>query len=561
MGTDLQIVIPMSGFGERFRRAGYAVPKPLIEIDGKPIIAHVIDMFPGEHDFIFICNQDHLSDPSYRMSDILEKYCPTGKIVGIAPHKLGPIHAVRQVEHLIDSARPVIVNYCDFTCYWDWHHFKAFVASTGCDGALPAYKGFHPHTLGSTNYAYMRETGGWVEDIQEKQPYTNNRMEEYASSGTYYFASGGLMSEMLRKTMEQNIHVGGEYYVSLAYKPLLAEGKTVAVYPLQHFMQWGTPDDVAEYNGWSSAFRRLGTPAPAMPAPSGALVIPMAGLGQRFANEGYTVTKPLIPVSGRSMVAQATHDLPAAQHHVFVLRSDMPGFETVTAELRQLYPDAIIDTIPAVTEGQACTALIGLDSLERALAGAEAGPVTFGACDNGQLYDANALHLLSERPDVDVIVWGARGLANAVRHPQMFGWIAAQDGCIERISVKQPLENPATDPIVIGTFTFRRAADARKVIERLIARDGRVNGEFYLDSCVNDALELGMNCQLFEVDNLLSWGTPNDLRSFEYWQSCFHKWSGHPYRLERDGRIPVAAVPELEQRYRALRPELPGKHP
>ena len=52
----MQIVIPMSGFGERFRRAGYTVPKPLIKIDGKPIIEHVIDMFPGETNFIFICN-------------------------------------------------------------------------------------------------------------------------------------------------------------------------------------------------------------------------------------------------------------------------------------------------------------------------------------------------------------------------------------------------------------------------------------------------------------------------------------------------------------------------
>lgn len=557
-GAVLQIVIPMSGFGERFRRAGYAVPKPLIEIDGKPIIAHVIDMFPGEHDFIFICNQDHLSTPEYRMEEILRRYCPTGRIVGVAPHKLGPIHAVRQVEHMLDPQRPVVVNYCDFTCYWNWDHFKDFVASTGCAGALPAYKGFHPHTLGSTNYAYMRETDGWVEDIQEKQPYTNNRMEEFASSGTYYFASAGLMSDMFRKTMEQDINVGGEYYVSLAYKPLLAAGLPVAVYPLQHFMQWGTPDDVAEYEGWSSAFRQLAQDAGVTPAPAGSLVVPMAGLGQRFANEGYTVTKPLIPVSGRSMVAQATHDLPPALHHVFVLRTDMPGFEQVSDELRQLFPGAHIETVAAVTEGQACTALLGLDALEREAGGAELGPVTFGACDNGQLYDLAALRALALQPDVDVIVWGARGLANAVRHPQMFGWIEADDGRIRNISVKQPLSNPAADPIVIGTFTFRRASDVRRVVERLIARDGRVNGEFYLDSCINDAIAMGMNCQLFEVDHLLSWGTPNDLRTFEYWQSCFHKWDSHPYRLAADGRIPAAALPELERRYHAILPQPPG---
>lgn len=219
----MQIIIPMSGFGERFRRAGYKVPKPLIEIDGKPIIGHVIDMFPGEHDFLFICNTDHLACAEYRMEKILWEHCPTGRVIGIPPHKLGPIHAVRQVEHLIDPDQPVVVNYCDFTCYWDWPHFKQFVAQTGCDGAIPAYKGFHPHTLGSTNYAYMREKGGWLLDIQEKQPYTNNRMEEYASSGTYYFSSGRLMSDALRRTMEQDLNVGGEYYVSLAYKPLLQD--------------------------------------------------------------------------------------------------------------------------------------------------------------------------------------------------------------------------------------------------------------------------------------------------------------------------------------------------
>ena len=44
----MQIVIPMSGFGERFRRAGYTVPKPLVRIEGKTIIEHVVDMFPGD---------------------------------------------------------------------------------------------------------------------------------------------------------------------------------------------------------------------------------------------------------------------------------------------------------------------------------------------------------------------------------------------------------------------------------------------------------------------------------------------------------------------------------
>lgn len=551
----MQIIVPMSGFGERFRRAGYTVPKPLIEIDGKPIIAHVIDMFPGEHDFLFICNNDHLANADYRMMEILKHYCPTGRIVGIPPHKLGPIHAVRLVEQMIDPSRPVVVNYCDFTCYWDWNHFKELVASSQCDGAIPAYKGFHPHTLGSTNYAYLREEAGWVLDIQEKQPYTDNRMQEYASSGTYYFASGKIMSDAFRATMGQEINVGGEFYVSLAYKPLLAEHRPVAVYPLQHFMQWGTPEDVAEYNGWSSAFRQLAEPQLQVPAAIGSVVVPMAGLGQRFVNEDYTVTKPLIPVSGKPMVVQAVNDLPPANHYAFVLRSDMPGNEEITNKLKSTYTNTVIETIATVTEGQACTALIGLDALAQKL-GAAPGPITFGACDNGALYDHSAFRALAENPEVDIIVWGARGHANAIRHPQMYGWIDAVNGVIHRISVKTPLASPATDPIVLGTFTFRRAEDFRKVVDHLIARNGRVNGEFYIDSCINDAIEMGLQCRLFEVDSFLSWGTPNDLRTFEYWQSCFHKWKSHPYRLESDSRVSAGAREALEGRYLATTPDL-----
>ena len=552
----MQIVIPMSGFGERFRLAGYSVPKPLIEIEGKPLIAHVIDMFPGEKDFIFICNQDHLANPDFCMKKIIKKYCPTGRIVGIGAHKLGPIHAIRQIEHLLKPNKPVLVNYCDFTCYWDWQHFKWFVRESFCAGVIPAYRGFHPHSLGNTNYAYIRESMGWVADIKEKQPFTSNRIEEYASSGSYYFASAQLMSQAFLETIKQNLNVNGEYYVSLSYKALLANNQPVAVYPLQHFMQWGTPEDVAEYNYWSKVFKQLIELVNSEIRPKGTLIMPMAGFGKRFANEGYALSKPLIPVSGMPMVVQATRDLPPAEELVFVLRADMQGNEEVAQELTRLYPRTLIKTIDHVTDGQACTALIGLDALADSLGDILPIPLTIGACDNGVLYDRIALESMLADTNVDVIVWGVRAYPNALRHPNMYGWIKEENGLITGISVKKPLDSPASDPIVLGTFTFQRIEDFRRAIARLIDRDGRINGEFYIDSCINEAIELGLKCYLFEVDSYLCWGTPNDLLTFEYWQSCFHKWNGHPYRLEDDFRINSIALNLLKDRYLATVPTL-----
>lgn len=527
----------MSGFGERFRRAGYDLPKPLIEVDGKPIVAHVIDLFPGETRFIFICNEDHLARPEYGMRETLRRYCPTGEIVAIAPHKLGPVNAVLQAADKLDPREPTIINYCDFTCIWDYAGFKRYAAETGCEGAVICYRGFHPHMLGSVNYAYVRlREDGWIGDIQEKKPFTDAPMEEYASSGTYYFASGALALDACRRTMGRpELALNGEYYVSLAYKPLLEDGRRIGVFELDYFMQWGTPEDLAAYRAMSDAFARLAAGAQRPARQDGTVMIPMAGAGARFAEAGYETPKPLIPVSGRIMAAQATRDMPDAPAHVFVLRRDLPHLERIAAAIRAEFPAARLVVLDQLTDGQARTCLLAMDGVD------PDAPLTIGACDNGVLYDAGAFEALLARADTDAIVWGVRGHPAAARHPHMYGWIEADNGLVRSVSVKAPLADPAHDPIVIGAFTFKRAGDFVAAARRMIAREGRVNGEFYIDTCINDAIGLGRSVRLFEVHAYLGWGTPNELKTFEYWQRCFDRWPSHPYRIERDADWPDSA--------------------
>lgn len=548
----LQILIPMSGFGERFRRAGYTVPKPLIEVEGKPIIAHVIDLFPGETNFTFICNQEHLDTPEYRMREQIRRYCPTARIVGIGPHKLGPVNAVMQAADYVDQHAPTIVNYCDFACVWDYAAFAQFVRDSGCDGAIPCYTGFHPHMIGSTSYAYVRQENGWVADIQEKQSYTDEPMHEYASSGTYYFRSGALMLDCFARTMKRcDLRLNDEYYVSLAYKPLLDDGRSVAVYELNHFMQWGTPADLVEYNYWSGAFRELArVPHADASVHSGTVMVPMAGLGTRFAQAGYSEPKPMIEVSGDPMVVQATRQLPNAERRVFVQRRDLKGHMSVSAMLRDRFPGCCLVDLESLTEGQACSCLLAMNHVDAVK------PLTIGACDNGATFSTSRLNAMLSDDTVDVIVWVARGYPGAARRPNQYGWVNEQQGRVLSVSVKQPLADPANDPVILGTFTFRRSADFVRAANAMITRDGRIRGEFYVDNCINDAVALGLNCRIFEVDHYLCWGTPDDLRTFEYWQSCFHKWNAHPYRLEGDPHVPPAARERLDKRYRLRKPEL-----
>ena len=516
----MQIIIPMSGYGERFRKAGYKVPKPLIEVEGKPIIAHVINLFPGENNFTFICSQDHLETTNMRV--ILEKYCPSGEIIGIESHKKGPVFAVSQIFEKINLDEPVIVNYCDFNCLWDYENFKLWSKKNNLDGAIPAYKGFHPHSLGKTNYAYIRESNMQLLEIKEKEPFTDNRMEEYASTGTYFFSKGTYLINYFKKVLENNVNVNGEYYCSLVYNFMIKDRLKIGIYEIDHFMQWGTPDDLEEYLSWSKLFDSLSNKKSYNNALLGTTIIPMAGKGSRFKEKGYKKDKPYIEVNKKCMFIEATKSLPKSNDYLFIkLRSNnCNSFDDKQLEFFRNFEFIEIDETP---KGQAVSTSIGIKKIEHN------NSINISACDHAVIYDEKKFMKIYSSGDFDLIVWTVKGHYSAIRNPNMYGWLSVQDGEIKETSIKKPLNDTKRDPIIIGTFTFKNKKIFIDCFERLKLRNNLVNDEYYVDSMIQEAIELGYKCKVFDVQHYICWGTPDELRTYNYWSSCFDKLKNHNF--------------------------------
>jgi len=539
----MQIIVPMSGFGERFRRAGYTKPKPLIEVNNKPIIEYVVKMFPEEENFSFICNEKHLENEDYNMESILYSICPTSKVISIPEHNLGPVHAVLEAMENFNQEEETIVNYCDFGCHWNYKHFKEFVEKNNCDGAIPSYKGFHPHTLWNSNYAYLKEKASMVLDIQEKKPFTHDPQSEFASSGTYYFKTGEIMKDYFNRCIEEKLMVGNEYYVSMPYKPMIQDGMNVMVYELNYFMQWGTPSDLEEYIYWSNIFNTI-IKNKVNTYHEGNLILPMVGEGKRFSSQGYNKIKPLINVSGKPMALQALSDLPETDLQNFILRKDLKDLDILKAELNKTSKKPHFSILESITDGQATTSVEGSKDLSRD------SQVTIAACDNGMNYDPDLFNKMLQDDSIDIIVWAARGYPGAKRSPENYGWINCDSkGLINDISVKIPLLNPSIDPIVVGAFTFKKLSYFIEAVEHMKSREAKVNEEYYIDMAINDAIQLGFNCRIFEIEHYICWGTPEDLQTFEYWQSCFHQWQFHEYLFEDDPYIESSSITKIKEYY------------
>ena len=513
----MKVVIPMSGMSSRFSSVGYKIPKYLIEVDGKPVIEHIVNLYSKDTKFAFILNEEHYKNTN--IVDVLQSITKTPLIVVIPPHKKGPVHSVFEENWLIDDEEQVIINYCDFSMYWDYNHFEQFVNETDCDGCVVSYTGFHPHMLGSDNYAFCRtDENNKILEVREKQPFTDNKMSEFASTGTYYFKKGKYIKKYFKQLMDEDLNINGEYYVSLVYNLLVRGELSSLVYEVPYMLQWGTPFDLDVYNSWSNYYRKALEGQKEVGLKNCTLALPMAGAGSRFSKEGYTDPKPFIQVNGKNMVEQAVRCLPKTDDVIYACLKghQSPGKNTVW--------------IDEILGGQACTTERIVNTID------PDSSILVSACDNGVFYDADKFLDLVNDKENDIIVWTYRNNYTSHLQPNAYSWVNCDsNGNVSSVDVKNFTgENPVNEYAITGTMFFRTKEIFYRSLESLYNNDNRTNGEFYVDSMLNEAISLGYKVKNFEIDNYICWGTPNDLKTYEYWQRFFNKVDWHPYEYTKD---------------------------
>jgi len=518
--NKMQLVIPMSGIGKRFIDSGYFTPKPLILVDDKPIIQHVVELFPNIEKVTFICNNLHLETTD--MKDILKSIKPSCQIVSIDHKKLGPVDAVLRAKNYIDDELETIVSYCDYGTVWNFEKFMEDIRSTSADGAIACYRGFHPHMLGSDNYAFCKEENNRLIEIKEKEPFTNNKMEEYASNGTYYFGSGKLMKQYFSELIDLDINVNGEYYVSMVYNLMVRDGLRVNIFEIEKMLQWGTPYDFEVYKYWSDYFSKIQkSGVPKMEDSMSTLILPMAGHGSRFSEEGYDIPKPFLEVDDYPMFLQAVNCLPKTKKAVFIALENHLSKYDIDKSLDGLYEKNTVVGIPNVTDGQAITCKIGLESVNLDLN----SPIMISACDNGVYYDVDKYNKLLYNNNVDVIVWSFRNNPTSKNNPNMYSWLDVDgEDNIKNVSCKNFIyDDPLKTHAIIGTMFFRKAKYFIDGLEKNYTNNNTTNNEYYVDDVINRCIESGLRVKVFEVEHFICWGTPDDYRTYLYWKNYFER--------------------------------------
>ena len=252
----------------------------------------------------------------------------------------------------------------------------------------------------------------------------------------------------------------------------------------------------------------------------------MAGEGSRFSKLGYGTPKPLIKVSNLPMFIQAAKSLPKSKKYSFVCKNNLDISESKTS-LKKYFQNYSFTKLNSTPPGQAISTYEGIKNLNKGL-------INISACDHGVIFDNKKLKKILGEKNFDILVWTKRGYIEASLNPNMYSWVLTESDKIKNVSVKKSLSNPIEDHLLIGTFTFLNKEIYIECFKKLLDTKEKVNNEIYIDSMINLAIKKGYRCKIFEVDECICWGTPNEFKTFEYWRNCFNLLKSHPYKSNNE---------------------------
>lgn len=230
------------------------------------------------------------------------------------------------------------------------------------------------------------------------------------------------------------------------------------------------------------------------------IVLPMAGRGSRFADVGYALPKPLIPVLGVPMIELVIANLtPRRPHrfHFLARREHVDGYD-LAEKLRDWAPGSSLTLVEEVTEGAACTVLLAKGAIDNA------DPLMIANCD--QYVDADINAYLAAEDGADGLImtmWADDPKWSFVRRDA--------EGRVVEVVEKVVVSNEAT----VGVYNFARGSDFVRAAEVMIADDRRVNGEFYVAPAYDELIAEGAEIRCHDIGaGMHGIGTPADLDAF-----------------------------------------------
>ena len=237
-------------------------------------------------------------------------------------------------------------------------------------------------------------------------------------------------------------------------------------------------------------------------------IIPMAGEGKRFVNEGYRLPKPLIKIKGIPMFVKAAQSLPRADKYIFIcLNKHIKKFK-LDKTIKSFFPKSHIITLTKKTNGQAVSCMKAIKLLK------DNDILNIGSCDYSMKY--SQLKFKKKINNSDLVVWTFKNKKIVQYNPNMYGYVKIKKNDVAtKITCKKKLsQTPWNDHAIIGTFSFNKAKNFIIFSKKLLKLKQKVNNEYYLDSLAELCLKSGLKVKVNLVDNYYGWGTPKDLNDF-----------------------------------------------
>lgn len=235
----VQVIIPAAGNGSRFAKAGYARPKPFIDVDGKPMIERVVaNLAIRDAAVTAILRKEHVENNA----DVVAQLRRNGvNIVEISRLTEGTACTILHAREAFDNDLPLLIANSDQLIDIDINAMIDDCLERDLDGSILVFRDIEKNPKWS--FAKLNDND-LVEQVAEK-----NAISDLATVGIYFFRRGSDFVRAAIDMIAENERVNNEFYTCPVYNYAIRKGLKFGVYKISREAMHGigTPEDLNHY--------------------------------------------------------------------------------------------------------------------------------------------------------------------------------------------------------------------------------------------------------------------------------------------------------------------------
>tara|TARA_B100000029_G_scaffold61802_1_gene55447 strand:- start:631 stop:1365 length:735 start_codon:yes stop_codon:yes gene_type:complete len=232
-------IMPMAGVGNRFKKEGYKIPKPLLKVGNMEMFLRSSKSFQKKSSWIFVLQKNIYKN---KYVELIKKNFKKPVIIFLKKKTDGQARTVYKAKKFLTNNSSIYISSCDLFFKYDKKNFNSKIKKNDLIIFVSKPSKFNLKNI--NNFGWINIKKNKINRSACKKRASNNPKKDWIIIGSFVFKNKKIFDILLQSLFKSNLKINNEFYLDSCINIALKLKLRVSFIKVKNYISWGTPKEL-----------------------------------------------------------------------------------------------------------------------------------------------------------------------------------------------------------------------------------------------------------------------------------------------------------------------------